>query len=89
MTDGRDDEHDPDGSTPAFEHALAVGLLAQAERARIEVEEAFERLAAGEYGRCVACGAAIPDERLDAQPAALTCVRCASRPRPLGGVASG
>jgi DnaK suppressor protein len=89
MTDGRDDEHDPDGSTPAFDHALAVGLVAQAERARADVEEALERLAAGDYGLCVACGQAIPDERLEAQPAAPTCVRCASRPRRLGGAASG
>jgi DnaK suppressor protein len=78
MTEARDDEHDPDGATVVFEHSLAVGLLAQAEQALAEVDVAIERLSAGVYGRCARCGGTIPDERLEARPTALTCVRCAS-----------
>jgi RNA polymerase-binding transcription factor DksA len=83
MTEGRDDEHDPDGATVVFEHSLAVGLLAQAEQAVAEVDLAIERLSAGVYGRCTRCGVTISDERLEARPTASTCVRCASPPQGL------
>jgi len=76
MTAGRDDEHDPDGSTPALEHALAFGLLASAQAQMAEVELAMERLSAGTYGRCRRCAGPIAPERLDVLPSALTCVQC-------------
>jgi DnaK suppressor protein len=79
MPEGRDDEHDPDGSTPATEHALTVALLTAAEAHLAAVDRALERLDRGEYGRCQACGTMIGRERLEALPAAVTCVRC---PRP-------
>jgi RNA polymerase-binding protein DksA len=41
-----------------------------------EVEEARKRLAAGSYGICADCGAAIPYERLLYQPAAARCIDC-------------
>lgn len=37
------------------------------------VESALERLDAGEYGRCAACGDPIGDDLLDGDPTALTC----------------
>jgi RNA polymerase-binding transcription factor DksA len=77
VAEGRDDEHDPDGATVAFEHSLAVGLLAEAERSLAEVELAFQRLEDGAYGRCARCGRDIPTERLAVRPTALTCVGCA------------
>ncbi|MBS0396933.1 MAG: TraR/DksA family transcriptional regulator [Proteobacteria bacterium] len=40
------------------------------------VEGALARLRAGRYGECLSCGAAIPVERLEAQPEAARCVRC-------------
>lgn len=76
MTEGRDDEHDPDGSTPAVEHSLAFGLLAAAAEQLDAVDRAIRRLAAGTYGRCRRCGAMIAAERLEALPTALTCVQC-------------
>jgi len=45
-----------------------------------EIDEALERLDASAYGRCVACGAAIPEERLAAVPWAALCVPCSARP---------
>jgi len=83
--EGRDDEHDPDGATVAFEHALAVGLLAEAERSLAEVDVALRCLEEGTYGRCIRCGLDIPTERLEARPTALTCVGCAGSGPGLGG----
>ncbi len=42
-----------------------------------QTRQALARLDAGEYGLCIACGAAIAPERLDALPAALQCMSCA------------
>jgi DnaK suppressor protein len=52
------------------------------ERARkrdlVRIEMAERRLADGEYGWCAECGEAIPDKRLEIDPMAEKCVRCAS-----------
>lgn len=77
-----DDEHDPDGSSTAFERAHVASLLAQAREHLLTLDQALERLEHGDYGRCEVCGQAIPVERLEVRPAARTCVRCAAaRPR--------
>lgn len=77
-----DDEHDPEGSSTAFERAHVASLLAQARDHLADVDRALERLERGDYGRCEGCGEPIPAERLEARPAASTCVRCAAaRPR--------
>ncbi|MBC8090429.1 MAG: TraR/DksA C4-type zinc finger protein, partial [Pseudonocardia sp.] len=44
-------------------------------------ERVYARIAAGTYGRCAPCGAAISPARLDALPAADTCITCASTRR--------
>jgi len=41
-----------------------------------EIDSALDRIAAGTYGRCVHCGAAIPEERLEFRPFASGCVSC-------------
>jgi DnaK suppressor protein len=71
-----DDEHDPDGATIAFERAQVVALLRQARADLAELDLAVARLADGTYGTCTGCGRAIPPERLEARPAARTCVTC-------------
>jgi DnaK suppressor protein len=76
-----DDEHDPEGVTIGFERAQLQGLLSGARRGVDDVDRAARRLAEGTYGRCLRCGNAIPAERLDALPAAETCIGCASRRR--------
>ncbi len=72
-----DDEHDPEGHTIAFERSQLDTLVRQAEARLAEVDAALERFAAGTYGVCTVCGRPIPAERLDARPAAATCVGCA------------
>jgi DnaK suppressor protein len=76
-----DDEHDPEGVTIGFERAQMLGLLAGARRDLDTIKRAAQRLADGEYGHCLRCGAPIPAERLEALPAAETCLGCASRRR--------
>ncbi len=77
-----DDEHDPEGSTIAFERAQVTALLAHTRGRLTEAGEALQRLDAGHYGRCERCGGPIAPERLDARPTARTCIRWASARRP-------
>jgi len=72
-----DDEHDPEGSTLAFERARAAALLAEAESTLAELDRALAKLADGTYARCEVCGGAIAPERLDALPATRHCFACA------------
>jgi len=73
-----DDEHDPEGSTIAFERAQLTAVLTAARRRVTDLTDALDRLATGGYGICESCGKPIPAERLAARPAARTCVACAS-----------
>ena len=75
-----DDEHDPEGSTIAFDRAQLIAVLDQARRHLGELDDAISRLSAGTYGDCVRCGNRIGAERLAARPAAATCITCASLP---------
>jgi len=75
-----DDEHDPEGSTIAFERAQVAALLDQAERQLAELDAAVARVDAGGYGQCESCGDAIAAERLLVRPAATRCITCARRP---------
>lgn len=76
-----DDEHDPEGSTIAFERSQTTALLDSANRHLAEVDVALAKLAEGTYGRCENCGEPIARERLQARPAVRTCITCASRRR--------
>ena len=73
-----DDEHDPKGATIAFERSQVGALIRQARAHLAEVSAALDRLAAGTYGTCEACGLPIPSGRLEARPTARRCVTCAS-----------
>lgn len=73
-----DDEHDPEGSTIAFERSQTTALLAAARHHLVEVDLALDRIADGTYGRCERCGEPVPTGRLFARPTARTCVTCAS-----------
>jgi len=73
-----DDEHDPEGATVGFERAQVQALLQRAHDNLAELDAARERLDAGEYGMCAACGEPIDDARLAARPTTQTCVACAA-----------
>src|SRR5690242_9341898 len=76
-----DDEHDPEGSTIAFEREQLAALRTQAQNHLLELDAALGRLRVGAYGRCENCGGPIGDARLEVLPAARLCVRCAADPR--------
>lgn len=76
-----DDEHDPDGSTIAFERSQLDSLMDQARHHLLEIDAALERVDAGAYGTCETCGQPIAIERLRARPVARQCIRCASADR--------
>lgn len=76
-----DDEHDPEGVTIGFERAQILGLLAGAREEIAALDRAAARLRQGTYGRCLRCGREISEVRLDALPAAETCLDCAGQPR--------
>ena len=76
-----DDEHDPEGSTIAFDRAQAGALLGEAEAYLADLDRAGTRLANGSYSTCAGCGGQIGSERLAARPAARTCIQCASTHR--------
>jgi RNA polymerase-binding transcription factor DksA len=71
-----DDEHDPEGQTIAYDRAQVAALLAAARHDLAEVDAARARVDAGTYGVCARCGRPIAPERLEARPAARTCVTC-------------
>lgn len=75
-----DDEHDPDGSSTAFERAHVASLLAQARAHLSALDAALHRLEHGDYGHCERCGTPIPAARLAARPATTFCVTCAALP---------
>ena len=75
-----DDEHDPEGSTIAFERSQVGTLVEDARHHLAEITAARERLAEGTYGTCERCGGRIGEGRLEARPTARTCIACAGRP---------
>jgi RNA polymerase-binding transcription factor DksA len=72
-----DDEHDPEGTTIAYERAQVWALLAQARHDLAAIDEAAPGLADGELPTCHECLGPIGAERLLALPGVRTCIRCA------------
>jgi DnaK suppressor protein len=77
--DNADDEHDPEGSTIAFERQQLASLLERAQRSKHDAQHALDQLAAGTYGTCEGCSRPIAPERLEARPDARLCIECARR----------
>jgi len=66
--------------------AMQRQAMAEAEEARrkteiLRLENALKLIDEGEYGWCASCGGRIPDRRLEIDPAATLCVKCASARR--------
>lgn len=73
-----DDEHDPEGTTIAFERQQVAALLRQAKEDREAMLLARDRVEEPGYGVCEYCKGFIGVERLLALPSATRCIRCAS-----------
>lgn len=79
-----DDEHDPEGTTIAFERSQIGSLVRQAQHHLEEIDAAVMRVHQGTYGTCEECGGPIGEGRLEARPVARSCISCASRTRTRG-----
>ncbi|SHI41093.1 TraR/DksA C4-type zinc finger protein [Propionispora hippei] len=84
------DNHPADIGDELFERSKDMALRENEELLLAEVETALEKLSAGNYGICDACGQEITKERLNAIPWASKCLSCQqasdhpdSTPRPL------
>ncbi|MET4053206.1 DnaK suppressor protein [Frigoribacterium sp. PvP054] len=73
-----DDEHDPDGSTIAYERSQLDAVRRSALERAADAESALARVADGTFGRCERCSARIGEARLEARPTARLCIDCAS-----------
>src|SRR5437868_11655589 len=83
------DQHQADVGTETFEREKDLSILEQVEAELSDVERALQRLDDGTYGTCEFDGKPMPEERLEAMPAARFCVehqaeaeREAARARP-------
>jgi RNA polymerase-binding transcription factor DksA len=67
-------QHQADVASETFEREKDFSILEQVEAELTDVQRALQRLDDGTYGLCDACHEPIPDERLEAQPAARFCM---------------
>jgi DnaK suppressor protein len=67
-----------DAPQRAPELAVAAALSEHERRELDAVSAALDRIAAGRYGHCSDCRAAIPFDRLKVEPWAAQCVPCAT-----------
>jgi DnaK suppressor protein len=63
-------------ASQVFAQQRDLALRDRADNQLILVDEALARIAAGTFGACVRCGAAIQPERLEALPWAARCIDC-------------
>jgi DnaK suppressor protein len=64
----------PDAGTEPFDMDDDGAILDHLDARLSDVDRALERLEAGEFGTCEACGRSIDPDRLRARPAARYCV---------------
>lgn len=72
-----DDEHDPEGTTIAFERSQVSALHSHAVRDAAALQQNLADLDDRHFGACEQCGGPIGFERLVALPATRRCVQCA------------
>lgn len=84
--DSTEDSITPDkaiGRLTRMEAIQAQSMSAEGRRRQQKrlaaVQRALDRIAKGTYGRCVRCGEAIPEGRLEIMPESAHCVKCAAR----------
>lgn len=65
-----------DRANDAYNREFMLSLSGSERDALLEVEQALERLDAGEYGNCDHCDEKIPAKRLQAVPWARYCIDC-------------
>lgn len=66
--------HLADAGSELFERSRDLSIVEDFDAQLVEIDHALERLEAGSYGRCEACGREIDDARLTARPMARFCI---------------
>ena len=66
--------HLADAGSELFERSRDLSIVEDFEAQLGEIDHAMDRLEAGSYGRCEACGDEIGEERLSARPMARFCI---------------
>ncbi len=74
-----DVNHPADVGTEMFERERQQALNENLTQLIKQVNNALAKIAAGTYGVCDNCSAAIPDARMNALPYATYCIACQSR----------
>lgn len=68
------DQHQADSASETFQEELEQTIVVMEDERLADVRHALGRLDAGTYGTCETCHDVIPDERLEAEPAARFCI---------------
>lgn len=76
LVSGSADQHLADTATETVEREIGNTLEEHDVRLLDAIDAALARIEAGTYGKCVNCGAPIPEERLEAIPWATLCLDC-------------
>jgi len=75
LEDADDESDSNDNADKIEEFETNVAITEQLETRFDEIKDALKRITDGTYGKCVVGGEDIPEERLDANPAAKTCIK--------------
>jgi RNA polymerase-binding transcription factor DksA len=75
------DEGFADSGQVTAERGEVEALVGTLRETLLEIEHALEKFDAGTYGACEVCGGPIAEARLEAMPAARTCITCKSQKR--------
>ena len=70
--------HMADFGSDNFLHEMELEMMTSEIEVIEMIDEAIERLANGEFGKCLDCGCQISTGRLDAKPYARFCIKCKS-----------
>lgn len=73
------DQHPADAATETAQRELDVMRERMFELRIQRIDAALQRVAAGSYGKCQACGKAIPEDRLEIVPETPYCVADAAK----------
>ncbi len=65
-----------DMAANAYTKELLVSMSDNDRQLLNSIDEALDRIEDGEYGRCIRCGEAVSEKRLEAVPWARHCIRC-------------
>jgi DnaK suppressor protein len=78
------DEGFADAGQAAAERSSLLRLVQSLRDTLRDVDHALDRMEASTYGTCERCEQPIPEERLEALPAARLCIRCKQQRRGRG-----